>query len=93
MFILWLNCDCIRDPGWNRFGNIVSHLLIAAKLMEVFLYLGSVNWCGAPLKTCGCVRLLGVGLLEQAKGFLYSVVGSSGRANRRGCCLKCMHIT
>lgn len=78
MFALGLNCDCIRDPGLNRFGNIVSHLLIAAKQIQaIFLYGGGGGARGLlvlsvyPLKPV-FFRLLCIGLLKQAKVLLLS---------------------
>lgn len=71
MFMLGLNCDCIRDLGWERFGNVVSHLLIAAKM---FFCMGGgltvvISVC---LKTWRIFKLLYMGSLEQARVLLLS---------------------
>ena len=81
MFVLGLNCSCISDlcnyishyVACNKLGNTVSHLLITAKLMHIFLP-GGVNWFSSvSLKTSRYFRLLGTGLLDQAKVLLLSL--------------------
>ena len=43
MFVLGLDCSCVREPG-GKLGSIVRCLLLAAVLRQVFLP-GSINCC------------------------------------------------
>lgn len=72
MFILELSFDCVgefRDPGWNRIGNTISHLLTPTKVMQMYFCMGVLTVVAVSLQTYKVFRLQSTGLLRVCQSF------------------------